>query len=60
MSKMLDIIACAGITIAEFGLILFIAILGQFIVYQLTGISIFKIINNGLKNLNKYLERKFN
>lgn len=60
MSKMLDIIACAGITIAEFGLILFIAIFSQYIVYRLTGISIFNLIIKGLKNLDKYLERKFN
>lgn len=60
MSKLVDIIACAGITIFEFSLILIIASLAQLIVYQLTGFSIYNETLKGLKRLDKYLTKKFN
>lgn len=60
MSKLLDFILCAGITLSEVIVIIIAAMLIQLIVYRTTGISLYNTIIKLMFKADKYLTAKFN
>ena len=60
MIKLLDFIACAGMTMFEIIAVIAVAMLIQLIVYRTTGISIYNTIIKLMFKADKYLTAKFN
>lgn len=60
MSKLLDFMLCTGITLSELLLIFIAAIFIQFIVYRITGISIYNNFIKLMFRADRYLTSKFN
>ena len=60
MSKLLDFMLCAGITLSEVIVIIIAAMLIQLIVYRTTGISLYNTIIKLMFKADKYLTAKFN
>lgn len=59
MAYLLDLILCSGVVIGELLAIIIGSMLIQLVVYQLTGISIYNVINKKIIKLEKYIERNF-
>ena len=60
MSKLLDFMLCAGITLSELFVIIIAAMLIQLIIYRTTGISIYNTIIKLMFKADRYLTAKFN
>ena len=60
MDKIMDFILCAGVTTFEVVAIILGALLIQFIVYQLTGISLFNRFTKLMFRADRYITTKFN
>ena len=60
MMKLLDFMLCAGVTLSELIIVFIAAMLIQFIVYRITGISIYNTIIKLMFKADRYLAAKFN
>ena len=60
MSKLLDFMLCAGVTLSEVIVIIIAAMLIQLIVYRTTGISLYNTIIKLMFKADRYLTAKFN